>query len=114
MIGAQLLPGLATRVDANLEHEAQFGNPVRAASISGNLFVPMPEGTAVEGRMRARTERHSRPLVAPCRSSPTQGGPIPDSPIWSEQEGRSGRSLSHGRFCIRRSSRLRKFTIAVR
>lgn len=57
VVGAQLLPGLAARVAADLEHEAQFGNPVRAAPTPGNVFAPMPEGTAVEGGMRARMGR---------------------------------------------------------
>lgn len=57
VVGAQLLPGLAARVAADLEHEAQFGNPVRAAPTPGNLFAPMAEGTTVEGGVRARMER---------------------------------------------------------
>ena len=57
IVGTQLLPSLTARIDANLEHEAQFGNPVRAAPTPGNLFAPRPEVTAVEGGTRARTER---------------------------------------------------------
>lgn len=73
MFGTRLLPALAAQVDANPEHEAQFGNPVRATSTPGNPFAPMPEGTAAEGGMRARRSGTAfKTLIAPCRSSPTQ------------------------------------------
>jgi len=57
VVGAQLLPGLAAHVAADLEHEAQFENPARVPPTAGNLFAPMPKGTTVEGGVRARMEQ---------------------------------------------------------
>lgn len=54
VVGAQLFPGLAGRVAADLEHQAQFGNPVRVPATPGNLFTPMRDGATVEGGVRAR------------------------------------------------------------
>jgi len=61
VVGAQLFPGLAAHVAADLEHDAQFKNPTRVPATSGNLFAPMPQGTTVEGGVRARTERERAP-----------------------------------------------------
>ncbi len=60
VVGAQLFPGLATRVAADLEHSAQYTTAPPAAPTAGNLYQPVAAGTTVEGGTRARMQREDR------------------------------------------------------
>ena len=60
VLGAQLWPGLANRIGADVVHRAQFDTAPPAPPTAGSLFEPMPSGTGVEGGVRARMEQEDR------------------------------------------------------
>ena len=60
VLGAQLWPGLANRIGADVIQNAQFNKAPPAPPTAGSLFEPMPSGTGVEGGVRARMEQEDR------------------------------------------------------
>lgn len=60
VLGAQLWPGLANRIGADLVQDAQFNKAPPAPPTAGSLFEPMPAGTGVEGGIRARTKQEDQ------------------------------------------------------
>lgn len=60
VLGAQLWPGLADRVGADVVRRAQFETAPPAPPTAGSLFEPMPAGTGVEGGIRARMRQEDR------------------------------------------------------
>ena len=64
VLGAQIWPGLADRVAADLVQHSQFDTAPPAPATDGSLFEPLPIGTAVEGGTRARMEREDAARAA--------------------------------------------------
>lgn len=60
VLGAQLWPGLANRIGADVVQRAQFDRAPPAPPTTGSLFEPIPAGTGVEGGVRARMEQEDR------------------------------------------------------
>lgn len=56
LTGDRIAPGIAEDIAGNFIHHAQIATAPPAPPTSGSLHVPMPEGTAVEGGIRARME----------------------------------------------------------
>lgn len=52
----RLFPDLTERIAADIAHRAQIESAPPAPPTAGNLHVPMPEGTAVDGGVRQRME----------------------------------------------------------